>query len=131
MKKKVFILGIILLVVGYGAYKYIYQDHRDIASEEADFSTTVQEIFTSFTENDSLANAKYLDKTVAVRGKISNIDIANKIITVDEKLSARFSDKLPDNIKIQDSINLKGRLVGFDDLLEEIQMDQCTVIEYY
>ncbi|MBF6642292.1 hypothetical protein IVB69_12440 [Flavobacterium sp. J49] len=129
MKKKVFILALIILVVGFGTYKYIYQDHRDIASEEANFTTTVQDIFTSFTDNDSLANAKYLDKTVALRGKISNIDVANKIITVDEKLSARFAGKLPENIKAQDSINLKGRLVGFDDLLEEIQMDQCTVVE--
>jgi hypothetical protein len=129
MKKKVFILGLIIIVAGWGAYKYIYQDHRDIASEVADISTTVQDIFTSFTENDSLANAQYLDKTVVLRGKISNIDAVDKIITVDEKLSARFSDKLPENIKIQDSINLKGRLVGFDDLLEEIQMDQCTVVE--
>jgi hypothetical protein len=129
MKKKVFILALILLVVGFGTYKYIYQDHRDIASEEANFTTTVQDIFTSFTQNDSLANAKYLDKTVAIRGKISNIDLENKIITVDEKLSARFTDKLPENIKPQDSITLKGRLVGFDDLLEEIQMDQCTVVE--
>lgn len=129
MKKKVFILALIILVVGFGTYKYIYQDHRDIASEEANFTTTVQDIFASFTENDSLANAKYLDKTVALRGKISNIDVANKIITVDEKLSARFAGKLPENIKTQDSINLKGRLVGFDDLLEEIQMDQCTVVE--
>lgn len=129
MKKKVFILALIILVVGFGTYKYIYQDHRDIASEEANFTTTVQDIFTSFTQNDSLANAKYLDKTVALRGKISNIDLENKIITVDEKLSARFTDKLPENIKPQDSITLKGRLVGFDDLLEEIQMDQCTVVE--
>jgi hypothetical protein len=129
MIKKGFILAFIILVIGFGTYKYLYQSHRDIAAEEANFTTTVQDIYTSFTENDSLANAKYLDKTIALRGKISNIDFTNKIITVDEKLSARFTDKLPENIKIQDSINLKGRLVGFDDLLEEIQIDQCTVVK--
>jgi hypothetical protein len=129
MMKKGVVLVLIVLVVGFGIYKYLYQGHRDIAAEEANFTTTVQDIYTSFTENDSLANAKYLDKTIALRGKISHIDVVNKIITVDEKLSARFADKLPDNIKIQDSINLKGRLVGFDDLLEEIQIDQCTVVE--
>lgn len=128
MKKKVFILAIILIVIGFGTYKYIYKDHRDIAKEEANYTVTVQEIFSAFTTNDSLANAKYLDKTVALRGKISNIDFDNKIITVDEKLSARFNEKLPQNIKSQDSINLKGRVVGFDDLLEEIQMDQCTIV---
>lgn len=129
MKKKVFILGLILVGVGFGVYKYLYQGHRDIATEDANYTATVNNIFNAFTTNDSLANAKYLDKTVALRGKISNIDFENKIVTVDEKVSARFTDKLPKTIKPQDSINLKGRLVGFDDLLEEIQMDQCSMVK--
>jgi len=129
MKKKIFILGLILIVFGFGVYKYLYQGHRDIATEEANYTATVNDIFNAFTSNDSLANAKYLDKTVALRGKISTIDFENKIITVDEKVSARFTDKLPESIKPQDSINLKGRLVGFDDLLEEIQMDQCNLVK--
>lgn len=105
----------------------MYKSHRDIASEDAAFSKTVSEVFQAFTANDSLANKTYLDKTISVKGKVTNIDLANKIITVDEKLSARFTDKIPDNIKLQDSITLKGRMVGFDDLLEEIQMDQCAI----
>jgi hypothetical protein len=129
MKKKVFILGLILIVVGFGVYKYLYQGHRDIAIEEANYTATANDIFNAFTTNDSLANAKYLDKTVALRGKISTIDFKNKIVTVDEKVSARFTNKLPESIKPQDSINLKGRLVGFDDLLEEIQMDQCNLVK--
>ncbi|MEK8179659.1 hypothetical protein WMW71_04840 [Flavobacterium buctense] len=129
MKKKVFILGLILVGVGFGVYKYLYQGHRDIATEEANYTATVNDIFNAFTTNDSLANAKYLDKTVALRGKISTIDFENKIVTVDEKVSARFTGKLPESIKPQDSINLKGRLVGFDDLLEEIQMDQCSIVK--
>ena len=129
MKKKVFILGLILMVVGFGVYNYHYQGHRDIAAEEANYTVTVNEVYNDFTTNDSLANKKYLDKTLALKGKISNIDFENKIVTVDEKLSARFTDKLPESIKPQDSINLKGRLVGFDDLLEEIQMDQCNLVK--
>ena len=126
MKKKLFYILLLLIVVIFGIYKYIYKSHRDIASEEAAFSKTVSEVFQAFKTNDSLANKTYLDKTISVKGKITNIDLANKIITVDEKLSARFTDKISDNVKLQDSITLKGRLVGFDDLLEEIQMDQCT-----
>jgi hypothetical protein len=129
MKKKVFILGLILIVVGFGVYKYLYQGHRDIAAEEANYTVTVNEVYNDFTTNDSLANKKYLDKTLALKGKISNIDFENKMVTVDEKLSARFTDKLPESIKPQDSINLKGRLVGFDDLLEEIQLDQCSIVK--
>jgi uncharacterized protein (UPF0333 family) len=127
MKKKLFYILLLLIVLVFGVYKYIYKSHRDIASEDAAFSTTVLEVFESFTTNDSLANKTYLDKTISVKGKITNIDLANRIITVDEKLSARFTENISDNIKLQDSINLKGRLVGFDDLLEEIQMDQCAI----
>ena len=127
MKKKLFYILLLLIVVIFGIYKYMYKSHRDVASEDAVFSKTVSEVFQAFTINDSLANKTYLDKTISVKGKITNIDLSNKIITVDEKLSARFIDKIPDNTKLQDSITLKGRLIGFDDLLEEIQMDQCTI----
>lgn len=127
MRKKLFYVLLLLIVVIFGVYKYVYKSHRDIASEDAAYSKTVSEVFQAFTANDSLANKTYLDKTISVKGIITNIDLGNKIITVDEKLSARFSDMIPDNIKLQDSITLKGRLVGFDDLLEEIQMDQCAI----
>ncbi len=127
MKKKLFYFSLLLIVVIFAVYKYMYQSHRDITSEDAAFSKTVSDVFEAFTNNDSLANKTYLDKTILVKGKITDIDLTNKLITVDEKLSARFIKKIPDKIKLQDSITLKGRVVGFDDLLEEIQMDQCTI----
>ena len=51
----------------------------------------------------------------------------NKIITVDEKLLARFTNGVQSNLKLQNFIVLKGRLTGYDDLLGEIQMDQCVI----
>jgi hypothetical protein len=137
-------------------YQYLYKSHRNIAAEEANFTTTAMEVFNAYTESDSLANAKYLDKTImirgkitnldysgkiitvdeklaarfAIRGKITNLDYSGKIITVDEKLAARFAVNLSDQLKLQDSIVIKGRLIGFDDLLGEIQLDQCIVIEH-
>lgn len=129
MKKKVFISVLILAVAAFGVYKYVYQEHRDISSEEATYTATVKEVFDSFVANDSLANAKYLDKTIVIRGKVTNIDQVNKMYTLDEKLSARFGVKLPDGIKLQDSVHIKGRLVGFNDLTEEIEMDQCTIVK--
>jgi len=127
MKKKLLIILIIVVVAAFFGYKYVYKSHRDIATEEAVYTVTVPELFAEFQKNDSLANAKYLDKTVEVHGKISNIDMQNKIITVDEKLSARFTKGIQAGLQPQSSITLKGRIVGFDDLLEEIQFDQCTI----
>lgn len=129
MKKKVFYLLLFLVVVAFAGYQYLYKSHRDIASEDANFTTTAVEIFNAYTESDSLANAKYLDKVIMIRGQITNLDYSGKIITVDEKLAARFLANLSDKLKLQDSIVLKGRLIGFDDLLGEIQLDQCVIIE--
>jgi hypothetical protein len=127
MKKKLFFLLIFVVVIIIGTYKIIYKSHRDIASESASCSKSAIEIFDFFKSNEKSANALYIDKTIVVKGIVTNIDLSSKIITVDEKLSARFIVEIPSSIKLQDSIRIKGRLIGFDSLIEEIQMDQCTL----
>lgn len=129
MRKKIIIVTVLILVLAFIGYLYMYKSHRDIATETATYSETVSKVYTTFQKNDSLANAKYLDKTIEIYGKITNIDLPNKIITVDEKLTARFTNGFPNTLKLQNGIKLKGRVVGYDDLLAEIQMDQCTINE--
>ncbi|WP_293896363.1 hypothetical protein [Flavobacterium sp.] len=127
MRKKIIIAVTVLLILAFAAYKYMYKSHRDISTETVSYSASVNEVYNAFQQNDSLANAKYLDKTIEIYGKITNIDLSNKIITVDKKLLARFTNSIPNTLQLQNAIALKGRVVGFDDLLEEIQMDQCTI----
>lgn len=127
MRKKIIIALVLILALAFVAYKYMYKSHRDISTETVTYSETVTQVYNAFQKNDSLANAKYLDKTIEIYGKITNIDSPNKIITVDEKLIARFTNSVPKGLKLQNTITLKGRVVGYDDLLEEIQMDQCTI----
>lgn len=127
MKKKLIIALLVIAAVAFGVYKYLYQEHRDISTEDVTYTETVSQVFDAFQKNDSLANAKYLDKTIAISGKITNIDTQNKTITVDEKLVARCTNGIPENLKLKNNVSLKGRVVGFNDLLEEIEMDQCTI----
>lgn len=127
MRKKIIIVVVSILVLVFIAYNYVYKSHRDIATETASYSVPVRELYNAFQKNDSLANAKYLDKTIQVTGIITNIDVSNKIITVDEKLLARFTNNLPNDLKLQNPVTLKGRLIGYDDLLGEIQLDQCII----
>lgn len=127
MRKKFIIVVVAIIVVVLMLFNYMYKSHRDISTEKVSFSVSVAEIYKSFNVNEKSANKRYLDKTIEIYGKITNIDLTNKIITVDEKLLARFAKTIPATLKIQNSITLKGRLTGYDDLLEEIQMDQCTI----
>ncbi|RZK12620.1 MAG: hypothetical protein EOO46_02490 [Flavobacterium sp.] len=129
MKSKIIIFIAILIVASIGLYFYAYKGHRDIATESADFELTVSGLSKEFSESDSLANAKYADKTIQIYGKVTNIDLPSHTIVIDEKLSAEFTDSVLPKISLQDKIKIKGRFVGYDDLLEEFKVDQASRAE--
>lgn len=110
-------------------YLYAYQDHRDIATEKSDYEITVMKLQAEFVENDSLANSKYQDKTIEVSGKITDIDKESKGVVVDEKLFGTFKDILPSDLATGNQIKIKGRFIGYDDLLEEFKVDQISIVK--
>lgn len=128
MKKKLLILLIILASGLFLLYTYIYKSHRDISNEKESFVLSVAKLKLDFSQNDSLANAKYLDKTIVIYGKISTIDLSTNSIYLDNSVSATLKEK-PTGLKVNDSIQLKGRFIGYDDLLEEFKMDECTPVK--
>ena len=129
MRKKIIIGVIVLLVLIFGAYNYIYKSHRDISSEEANYTVTVSSLNIEFKQSDSLTLIKYRDKTINLSGKITNIDIANKSIVIDEKMNAIFIDSIPKTIALNQAIRVKGRFIDYDDLLEEFKMDQVSILK--
>ena len=127
MKNKISIGLVVIIVLIFGAYKYIYQDHRDILSEEANYKVSVAGLINELNVNDSLTLKKYRDKTIELSGKITTIDNSTNSIVVDDKMNAVLSDSIPTNIKINQSIKIKGRFIDYDDLLEEFKMDQVSI----
>lgn len=126
MKKKLLLLILVIAVVATSVYFYIYKDHRDISSEAAAFTLTTATILKDYKTDEKTANAKYSDKTLIIKGKITAIDLASNSVVLDEKLYGMMA--VPDkSLKINDSISLKGRFLGYDELLEEIKMDQITI----
>lgn len=128
MKKKLLVIAAIIVVVATSLYFYVYRGHRDIASESADFTLTVSVLQKEFTANDSLAGKKYQDKTIQVTGKVTNVDQQNKAIVMDGKLFANLST-FPKDLKMGQPIKIKGRFLGYDDLVEEFKMDQAILTE--
>ncbi|MBA0883199.1 OB-fold protein [Flavobacterium undicola] len=126
MKKIILVVLFLLLLVG--GYFYIYKEHRDIAKEEVSYNIAVPTLFSEYQSNESAANTKYLDKTIEVSGKVSSLNMETKSIVLDEKLFATFLDKIPSTIKPNSQMKIKGRLIGYDSLLEEIKMDQCIIL---
>ena len=123
MRKRITIL-IVLIIAGILGYNYIYQDHRDIAHEIAQFKLTAEAIGASFLENSSQAETKYLNTTIEVSGHITEMD--DKTITLDDRVFCQFADATQ-GIDKTSKIIIKGRVIGYDDLLEQVKLDQCTV----
>ena len=112
MKKKVIILLFVILAVSIGIYFYAYKEHRNIADETSEYVISVKNFEKDFAENASLANLKYLDKTVDIK----------------EKVFATFNDVFPNDLTVGKVLTVKGRFVGYDDLLEQYKIDQITII---
>ncbi|UOK42458.1 MULTISPECIES: OB-fold putative lipoprotein [Flavobacterium] len=127
-KNRIIIFLILVLVAGYLVYSYVYKSHRDIASEKGSFTVTADEIYNEFKADQTKASAKYDDKTIDVTGTISSMDVEGNSLVIDEKMFAVFKDKLPQEIKLQSKVKIKGRFMGYDDLLDEMKMDQCVFV---
>lgn len=125
MRKWILILVIAIVAAIFG-YNYIYQDHRDIESEQAEFTMTSSEINQLFSENSTSAEQKFLNKTIEVSGLIT--DINSNDITIDDKIFCQFSNNLETSLDKNENIKIKGRVIGYDDLLEQVKLDQCTII---
>ena len=125
MLKKIVIFGVIIMAAIIG-YNYIYQDHRDIEHEKVEFFVSSEEIASQFVENVTASEQKYLNKTIEVSGLIT--EISKKDLTLDDKVFCQFSEAIKTSVKNKSKIKIKGRVIGYDDLLEQVKLDQCTII---
>jgi predicted negative regulator of RcsB-dependent stress response len=125
MKKQVkIVITLVLLLLGvYFAYNYMYQDHRDIKEEKAVVLISASELVNYFNENNS---EKVLNKTVQFSGIITEIDTKN--ITLDDKVQCSFDAEIK-NLNLNETITVKGRCIGFDELFEVVKMDQSSIIK--
>ncbi|WP_298534782.1 hypothetical protein [uncultured Algibacter sp.] len=124
MKKKVF-LGLLLTIGLVFSYNYIYQDHRNIETEKVKYKITSQYIKDEFKMDALKSEKKYLNKTIEVSGIVSELSKNN--LTLDDHVFCVFTAPINNNLRINSKTKVKGRLIGYDDLLEQIKLDQCII----
>ena len=127
--KKIKVIGIlILLLFLVCGYLYVYKDHRNIATEKERFSMDVQTLIAVYQKNEIEADKKFLNETIVVNGIVSMLNKEDQVVVLNEKLVAVFSEKLANGIEIKSTVKIKGRLIGYDSLLEQLKMDQCVIL---
>ncbi len=129
MYKKTLFAIFIFLIGGLSIYYYVYQGHRNIDSEKAAYTLETAELQKDFIANDSLALLKYQDQTIELRARITLIDLDNNALVLDNKVFATFNDSLPEGLNTNEIFNVKGRFLGYDELLDEFRMDQSSIVK--
>ena len=121
MRKWIILLMLFAMVVI--AYNYVYKNHRDINDEKPEYVVISLDLINEFAVNPSDSEKKYLDKTIEIRGKIT--DSNDFDLTLDDNIFCQFNNKIKAPSK---RITIKGRFIGYDNLLEQIKLDQCNIL---
>jgi len=133
MNKKIKIMlfiGVILLLTTYFTFP-IVKDYmvnnmgkRDLQSEEAALTLKAKDFVAEFAAKEADANKKYLEKPVVISGIITSVN--NKEVIIDEVVVCGFTG-VKASLKVGQTVSVKGRVVGFDDLMGSVNMDQCSI----
>jgi hypothetical protein len=126
--KKVLIIGVVLgAIVGSWAVWYVFfKPHRNVGNEAAAYTLTSTELSTAF-KTDTAAVTKYIDKAILIEGPVSAIDGSH--ISFDNIICNIDSADIPklSTLKVGQSAKVQGRLTTYNDLMEEIMLDQCVI----
>lgn len=126
-KKNILIFSLILIIAVITiVFNYLNKDHRNISAEKADVNTTSAKFFSTFNTNQEEFNRENLEKVIELKGIISSSE-GNSII-LDEKILVTFKDTNTVQLNNKE-VTIKGRYVGYDDLLEQLKIDQATLIK--
>jgi len=134
MKTKIIIGLLFIGVLGISAGFFLYQKPAEkTVSGKAEFRTTAMQLFNEFDADEALANKKYLNRIISVRGTISEIaavDSAGLSIVLETSnplfgVSCQLSQEQGKNLlKRGQVVELKGLCTG---KLMDVVLVRCVV----
>ena len=124
-KKSVLLLVVFcVIVLGRAVYKYVYHEHVNVEEARADYVISAHDLAAEFSQNQEKASKKYLEAIVTVVGVISEID--SEGILLNDAVFCYFSEVIP--AQQAKEVHIKGRCIGYDELLEVVKIDQCSFV---
>ncbi len=122
--KKIIITVLVLGIIGaFVAYKMYNKPHVNVSETKADITITADKILNDFSSDETIANSKYLEKIVKVKGEIANLKIEKEKGIIALKTNDDFgsvichlseaSTKIIENLKVGQTISIKGICTGF------------------
>lgn len=131
MKKLILIGGLLgILVGGFVGYSLYNKPHRNIATEDADFKLSANDLFDEFDADEKAANEKYLDKVIEVTGDLIEISVnqdGKSVLTLEAEnaMIGGVMCTMKEETKIENgNYSLKCRCTGF---LDDVILVDCSI----
>jgi hypothetical protein len=140
--KRVLIAGVVLLIAGAVAVYFIFTEKfTDTSKREAAFTVNAMDFIREFQKSDSMANKKYAEQIITVRGRVSETEAADTTINIkmiDTATSAYIIFAFQQQhlaeakqLKEGDSVSIKGSCSGgtYSDILETefVTFKRCAI----
>lgn len=140
--KKVLIAIVVLIIVSSVGIWYIFNEKfTDIAQRKIDYSVNADDMIHEFQKNENVANKKYAEKIMTVRGIVSEVETADSVVNIKfiENETGGYiifafqeqNIKEAINLKEGDSVTIKGSCSGgaYSTILESqfITFKRCAL----
>lgn len=122
-KNKLFLLVMLAITsIGFTFYQYSFKPPVKISEKKIDFVGSSTELLNKIQKEGN----QWQDKVVIISGKITKLD--SQGIMISPNIYCQFLDLIfSKKIQLNDTISVKGRVIGYDDLFEELKLDQCLI----
>ncbi|GAA3783270.1 hypothetical protein GCM10022271_14500 [Corallibacter vietnamensis] len=125
--KRLKIIAIILVIQISGfylIYKNVVQPPVSIEDVKSDYNHSVKQFYLEFVESNVAFDRKYLNKVISLTGNVTVVQ--DSVIILNNKIVCIANEKFNNTIKDK-TIKVKGKYVGYDELFDNLKMDECVI----
>ncbi|MBF4471524.1 OB-fold protein [Flavobacterium sp. HJJ] len=120
------IAGALLVAAGgiYFYYGFLFKEARSIESEMPERSIAATKLIADYTADPQKADSLYLNKTIEITGLATKK--TDSAVVLENSVFCVFNKEIK-NKPISKNLTVKGKCIGYDELFEEVKLDQCTI----
>jgi hypothetical protein len=128
----ILIIGLLGIFIGYKMYN---KPHINVAKKSVDINIAASTLLADFSSDETKANSKYLDKIIAVKGRVATIEFNGEKAAISLQTKDDFGsvvcylvkDEFKKSAEIKEGQEgvLKGICTGF---LMDVILDKCVII---
>lgn len=126
-KKIAFVIAALLIVASAGIYFYygfLFKEARNIQSEMPDYTISATKLLEDYNADPKKADQLYLNKTIEITGIVTKE--TDSVLILENTVFCLFSQKVKSTL-INNKVTVKGKCIGYDELFQEVKIDQCAI----